>query len=247
MHMLEFALMNKTNVTLVSFLSALILAFVVLFAVVGSASADTGASPTPVPCPTQYGSGQYGGAPCPQNLTVNKQVRNPITGTYVENLLAGDATYSLKSEVVYSLKITNTSSASMSSVLVTDTLPAELKDAKVVDATRVTEEKYDASNRKLTFKLSGLGAGETRDILVKATVIDSVSVESGKDKKCEVKNYVKVETTGVNPDEDTAELCIQTQVLGKTTLPSAGVEDVLPLVPFMGMGLTGIGLFLKRK
>lgn len=229
------------NIIVTSFVTGLLFGLVVVFASV--AKADNGQTP----CPTQYGSGQYGNTPCPQNVSVNKQIRNPITGAYVENLLSGDATYSPRSEVVYSLKISNSSNATMSSVLVTDTLPQELKDGKVVDPNQVVEENYNGSSRVLTFKINDLKAGETRDIVIKATVVDSIQAPEGKDKKCEVKNHVKVEAAGQTGDEDTAELCIQTQVLGKSTLPKAGVEDVLPMLPFMGMGISGVMLLLKKK
>lgn len=213
------------------------LVLVMLFA--GKASAD-------VQCPAQYGSAQYGTVSCPANLQINKLVRNPITGFFVENLLRGDATYSPKSEVVYELKIFNSSNQSFDTVTVTDTVEAELKDPRLVDPNQAVNVS-NPDNRTLKFDIKNLAAGETRTILVKATVVDTVTPPAGDDKKCEVTNKVRVEAEGQQPDEDSADLCIQVQVLGKVSLPEAGIADYLPLLPFAGMSITGIALFMKRK
>lgn len=199
-----------------------------------------------IQCPTQYGGAQYGTTPCPQNLAVNKLVRNPITGFFVENLLRGDATYSPGSEVVYELKIFNSSNQSFDTVTITDTVEPELKDPRLVDPSQAVNVS-NPDNRTLKFDVKDLKAGETRTIKVKATVVDTVTPPTGDDKKCEVTNKVRVETAGQQPDEDTADLCIQVSVLGKVSLPEAGIADYLPLLPFAGMSITGIALFLKRS
>src|SRR3989344_8963876 len=83
-------------------------------------------------CPTQYGNGQYGTTACPPtDLVIDKKVRNPITGVFVENLLSGDATYSPGSEVSFHLKITNSGNQNFATVQVTDRLPDRLVNPKV--------------------------------------------------------------------------------------------------------------------
>ena len=190
-------------------------------------------------CATPYGP--YGTQNCPpeNDLKVDKKVKNPITGVFVDNLGSGDASYSPKSEVIYSLKISNTGSHDFSTVSVTDTLPEQLNQGKVVDSGSVIEESD--SDTTVSFKIKDLKAGESREIQVKAVVKDM----SAQDKVCGVKNKVRVEAEG-RSDEDTAEPCIQTNVLGKTTLPQAGVADYLPLVPFLGLAITGMMLVFKR-
>src|SRR3989344_1563821 len=86
------------------------------------------AAPNPVyaECNGQYGGGQYGSTACNPSISVDKKVRNPITGEFKDNLVAGDATYSTSSEVIYSLNITNSGNEDLTTVTVTDTLPNEL-------------------------------------------------------------------------------------------------------------------------
>ncbi|MEK7165517.1 MAG: hypothetical protein AAB874_01770 [Patescibacteria group bacterium] len=198
---------------------------------------------------TQYGGTQYGGTSCPQNLVVNKLVRNPITGVYVENLLSGDAAYSPRSEVVYELRITNSGSSDFDRVQVEDRVESELVNPKPVEPGIVETIEYP-NKQTVRFVIRNLKSGETRSVLVKAEVVSDVAT-GDQNRKCEVTNTVRVEAANQQPDEDSADLCIVTpqtpQVLGAKGLPEAGISDYLPLVPFMGMGLTGIMLILKKK
>lgn len=229
-------LIRKTYLVIVGILAAGVLS--------GTASADE------VLCPTVYGATQYGTTTCPQNLVVNKLVRNPITGSYVENLLDGDAAYSPRSEVIYEVRITNSSNTDFDRVQVEDTVEAELRNPRVVDVSQV-ETIETPDQQTLRFVVRNVKAGETRTVLVKAEVVSDVKVEAGKSRKCEITNKVKVETSNQQPDEDTADLCVVTpgaeEVLGAVTLPKAGLADLGPMLPFMGMTITGIALFIKKK
>lgn len=211
---------------------------------------STAASADEVLCPTQYGSTQYGTTPCPQNLVVNKLVRNPITGSFVENLLDGDAAYSPRSEVIYEVRITNSSNTDFDRVQVQDNVESELRNPRVVDTSQV-ETIETPDQQTLRFVVRNVKAGETRTVLVKAEVVSDVKVEAGKSRKCEITNKVKVEASNQQPDEDSADLCVVTpgtqEVLGAVTLPKAGLADLGPMLPFMGLTITGIALFMKRK
>lgn len=196
--------------------------------------------------------GPYG-APCPspEAIAIDKKVRNPISGVFVDNLGSDDAAYSPGSEVIFQLVITNTSAVDFGTVEVKDILPERLKDGSVVDDNKddVFEENFNSNARELTFKIKDLKAGEGREVKVKATVVSS-GFETTKDTFCGLDDKLqnKAEAKKDNLiDSDTADVCVKTQVLGVTTLPQAGVADVLPLLPFIGLGATGIALFLKRK
>jgi len=60
-------------------------------------------------------------------------------------------------------------------------------------------------------------------------------------------NTAKV-TASARPEGNTnsARFCVQQQVLGATTLPVAGFNDLLLLVPFATLGFSGIALLKKR-
>jgi fimbrial isopeptide formation D2 family protein len=198
-------------------------------------------------CTTQYGNGQYGEEVCvPTEIAVDKQVRNPVTGVFVENLLSGDAAYSPGSEVVYRLVIKNNDTVDFSEVMVKDTLPEKLTSGRVADENKdeVFEASYNSDTRELTFKIKDLKAGEGREVTILATVLGSGSFTDSL--TCDIDNRARVEAEGKS-DEDNSKICVVKDVLGVTTLPQAGPEDVIPYLPFIGTGLTGIALMLKKK
>lgn len=176
----------------------------------------------------------------PVNLTVNKEVKNPITNVFVENLGSTDPTFSPGSTVTFKLTIKNSSGETFTPVEVVDQFPDYLT---YVGST--VQGTYDAGKRRLVMKLENLIAGESRDIEVTAKVADRSAFASDRDFFC-VSNYSKV-TASARPDgdDDTAELCITTRVSGAINLPVAGFNDFATLVPFLSLG--GIGIVLLKK
>jgi len=183
-------------------------------------------------CTTQYG----GTETCrPSDLLINKQVQNPINGNFVENLSSGDSTFSPGSEVLFQLTIKNVSGETFNPVNVKDVLPSYLTFVSGPGT-------FDQASRTLTFSLENLIAGETRNVQILTKVLPTtVSFVC-------VNNYADVRAEAVGRfNSDTAQFCIQTNVLGATTLPVAGFNDYLLLLPFAGVGATGIALLKKRS
>ena len=184
-------------------------------------------------CTTQYG----GTTTCVStNLTINKQVKNPATGNFVENLGSSDPTFSVNGEAHFRLIIKNNSNQSFSTVTVKDIFPKEL----TFEAGPGT---FDKGTNTLTFPLDNLNAGESRTVELLATV-DPNKVNKDRSISCVV-NTAQVNAQN-RSDQDTAQLCIQMNILGATTLPIAGFNDFALLLPFAGLGLTGLVLLAKR-
>lgn len=188
-------------------------------------------------CTTQYG----GSSGCtPADLYINKQVKNPITGLFVENLSTTDATFSPGSEIVYRLTIRNGSGETFDPVTVRDTFPSYLNFS-------AGPGSYDSSSRTLTFNLEKLIAGQSKTVEIVAKVEPKSAFPAGKSFFCVV-NSARV-SAPARPEgaEDSAQACLQTEVLGAKVLPVAGFNDLLLVLPFAGIGLSGIALLLKRK
>ena len=181
--------------------------------------------------------GTYGnGEPTPGDLTINKQVRNPITGLFVENLGSSDATYSPNGEVLFRLIVKNASGETFDPVTVRDTFPAEMTFVSGPGT-------YDEGSNSLTFTLDKVVAGESRTVEILAKVKSSVSYG----KSCFVNSaHVSASARPAGTD-DTAQLCIQTDVLGATTLPVAGFNDLIAILPFAALGFGGIAFLRKRS
>lgn len=185
-------------------------------------------------CTTQYG----GTTTCaPTDLTVNKQVKNPVTNFFVENLSTTDPAFSPGNEVLFKLTIKNASGETFNPVTVKDTFPSYLTFV-------AGPGTYDKPSNTLTFQLKNVIAGETRAIELLAKVSDKSAFPAGKSFFC-VTNLANVSALN-RKDSDTAQLCIQTQIMGATTLPVAGFDDLLLLLPFAGVGLGGLALLRKK-
>lgn len=187
-----------------------------------------------------YGTyGCTGDCTTPNDLTVNKQVYNPITKVYVENLGPTDTTFAAGETVEFKLKVTNGSGETMD-VTLEDTLPPHM-------IWLGGDGNYDANTNKVTVKLGQMTAGSTIEVKVLAKVKDIKDLPAGKSVFCEI-NTAKV-TSPARPagDDDTAQACIATDILAAKTLPTAGFNDIAMVVPFAATALAGLTLIRKRK
>jgi len=221
--------MNKHN----------IISFIIGFAFVASVARL--ASPVYADmCTTDYGGNQT----CQSSdLTVNKQVKNPVSNVYVENLTTTDPTFAPGSEIDYRLIITNSSGRTFNPVNVKDTLPPYV--VSFIGGQPGTFN-FDTTNHILTFQLANLIAGETRSFDLRFQVANASLFPAGKSLFC-VTNVAEV-TAENRDDSDSAQACLQN---GKFTrvinLPVAGFNDFALLLPFAGVALSGFALLKGKK
>jgi len=192
-----------------------------------------GASTVFADCTNQYGST----VPCqPDNLIINKQVQDPITGTFVENITS--ARFVKGNSVIFRLTIENTSGETFQEVKVEDKLPDNL-DYVDSDPTGT----WDSGNKTVTIKLGSMPADTKRTVFVWAKVGGSFPAENTFCRD----NWAKVTATArPNGTTDIARVCITNKVLGSTTLPTAGVNDLVMMIPLLGMAGTGLALMRKK-
>jgi uncharacterized repeat protein (TIGR01451 family)/LPXTG-motif cell wall-anchored protein len=185
-------------------------------------------------CTTQYG----GSSNCtPSDLTINKQVYNPVTKTYVDNLTTTDPTFTPGNEVSYRLIVKNGSG---------ETFQANIKDILPPYMEFVSGPgTYNKDTRVLEFKMENLIAGETRTVDLIAKVVNADKFPSGKSLFCVV-NVAEVRSLN-RFDSDSAQACLQNGPVTVTKLPVAGYTDMMMLLPFAGVGLAGASLLLKKK
>lgn len=183
-------------------------------------------------CTNQYGAA----VECqPVNLTINKMVKHPTSGVFVENILSTDTPYSPRSEVLYRMVIKNTSGETMNPVTVTDQLPNE----ETFVAGPGTYSSPGKPGGTLSFMLENVIAGETHTVEV------LVKVEPVTPTKCDIVNTAKV-TSPARPsgDDDTVSICVSKAA---PTLPVAGFNDLLLVLPFVGTALGGLAMLKKKR
>lgn len=189
-------------------------------------------------CTNQYGTS----VECPPNhLVINKKVRYPTNpNLFVENLTKNDTAYSPKDEVEYDVAVTNTSSVNYATITVIDQFPSYVTFIG-------GPGRYDEKANKLTYEISNLGAGETTHNRILVRVKDTSMFPKDQDITCDIVNTATATGPDSLSDQDTSSLCVQTKVLGATTLPVAGFEDWMIILPFAAIGLLGIGLMMGKN
>lgn len=197
------------------FLSSLIL---VSFFTVKSTSAA-------VRCETQYGGTQV--CVTTGQLQVNKAVFDPQNNTFVDNLGINDHKFAPGEQVRFKISVKNVGDAAFGNVSVTDTPQSGF---------------FDLTSGNLSFNLTNLNPGETRDTEIDFKVSDT-SLLPQNNVICVI-NTAEAKADN-NSDRDTSQLCMERKVLGvqTTVLPKTGPEaGLLTLFASITGLVSGVGL-----
>lgn len=202
-------------------------------------------------CQPIYG----GGETCVQvgKISINKTVKNPVTGSFVENLNINDPKYSPTSTVNFQITVTNTGSENISSTTVKDTFPNF-----VTFVSGPKDGKFDSNSKVLTFTVGNLSAGASKTFDVSAKVADQGSLPADQGVTCVV-NQVNATSNDNQQSSDNSQFCIEKPTQPGTTTkgglkvfpapavvttPATGPE-MFPLIGLIPSGLFGI--FLRKK
>jgi uncharacterized repeat protein (TIGR01451 family) len=194
------------------------------------------------PCNSTYGQ------PCAvaKNLLINKEVQNPQSGDFVDNLGTNDPKFGPMQLVPFRVTVKNTGDATLSDVTVVDTLPNFVTFESGAGS-------FDSNSNKLTFHVVDLKAGESRSFTITAKTVAANDLPSNQGITC-VTNNAFASSEGMQTS-DNAQFCIQTQITTKgglqvfpapkvTKTPPTGPE-ALPLLGFISSAVAG--LFLKKR
>jgi uncharacterized repeat protein (TIGR01451 family)/LPXTG-motif cell wall-anchored protein len=180
-------------------------------------------------------------APPPQQLSkqlnLNKQVKHPENGQYVENLQFGDVRFLPEQEISFKIEVKNNGQTELTNIQVKDTLPNFLDFVS-------GPGNYDASSRTLNFTVDKLRQGESKSYEVKAKVKNAEELQANM-ATC-ITNFAEARVDEL-VSQDTAALCIESRVLGITReLPKTGSEG--PILMLMLSFVTFAGsVFLYRQ
>ena len=193
-----------------------------------------------------YGAyGAYGTGAQNESLLVDKKVGMSSVATkggttkitVVDNLASNDSRFAPGENVYFKIKVKNTSDVKQSNITVKDVLPAYLEP--------VNMPNYDANTRTIILADNlSLEAGKGTVFTVNTKVVAQNQLPADQGVMC-VYNKAYGSNASVS-DEDAAQFCIEKQVIGVTTQPSAGPEYGMGLLALQMIGL-GSGLYLKRR
>lgn len=194
------------------------------------------------PVSAQYG--QYGGETPSYSILIDKMVGKPTqtkggsqTVTYVDNLSPSDPRFSPNQQVWFKIKVKNTSNQNLTAVQVTDYVPQYLMPTE-------GPGKWNPDNRTISWNAGDFAVDEEKVYYIKMQVFDQSLLPSDKGLFCVV-NKVEAKKDNVAYDDDTAQLCIEKQVVGAKTVPQAGPEYGMILLTLNLLGM-GFGIKLKK-
>lgn len=147
---------------------------------------------------------QYGGPISYGQLTINKEVRNPATGVYVDNLGLKDAHYVADNAVFFRITIQNNSNSYVSKVTVTDYLPPYVL--------YVSGGTYSPTTRQIALYFDNVLVGERRSTVLQVRVASLLQLPGAKSLLCPV-NKVVATSAEVGSAEDTSQFCIEKAVM----------------------------------
>jgi len=187
----------------------------------------------------QYG--QYGGETPSYSLLIDKMVAKPgtqkgETAQYVDNLSPSDPRYTPGQDVWFKIKVKNTANVALQAVEVKDYVPEYILPIE-------GPGKWDPQTRTITFNAGDFAVDEEKTYYIRMRVYDQSLLPADKGLFCLVNKATA--RNNVTYDEDTAQLCIEKQVLGVTKVPSAGPEMGLALLAG-NLILAGVGIKLKK-
>lgn len=185
-------------------------------------------------CVPVYG----GGVQCPRvgQVLIDKTVRNPSTGVFVDNLGLSDPKYRPASFVTFRLTVKNSGDQALEKVIVVDKIP-QFVDFMTGPGT------YDAKNKTLTFEVKNLDGGSSQVFEITGRVVHQAVLPEAKNVVC-ITNVVDAKADS-QTDRDESQFCIEKR-MEVPTVPKAGPEDWLLILTGLSTVLTS-GLYLRRK
>lgn len=203
-------------------------------------------------CQTIYG----GGGSCEQNapVTINKQVQNPESLAFVENLIPTDPQIKGGQAITFKLTITNPTNAAVNNIVVDDIFPPYIT---YTDG----EGTYDGTDKILHITLDQLKSKEVKTFIVKGQVSANTELPNDILKLCVINqaratadNKVSQDNTLTCLKKDTTTQTTQSQVTrgglriypttsAKST-PKTGPEMLATLSLFP---LAAFGFLLRNK
>lgn len=195
------------------------------------------------PVSAQYG--QYGQPAPVESIFIDKQVSKPVTkskgGTlqyeYVDNLTPSDVRFQPGMDIYFKLRVKNTSSVTLNNVMVTDKVPWYLDP---IEGPGV----YDANSRIVSFNAGTFSPNEEKIFYFKMQWFSQDKLPADRGLMC-ISNYARAYTNNTS-DDDTAQACVEKQVIGVKQAPKAGPE--MNILMLMGeLSVLGLGFKLRKK
>lgn len=194
-------------------------------------------------CTPIYG----GGVSCPKRgeIVIDKQIANPDSGVFVDNLTEFDAKFDPEEEITFRLFLRNTGSDNINEIEVKDIFP----DFTTFISGPGEFKREETKNGTLTFKVFNLAAGESREYWIRAKAFPAKDLPENT--ICKIVNRAQAKADD-RFNEDLAQFCIAKQPVSKggvpvvKEVPKTGATE-MAVVGTVFTTLAGVGMILRKR
>ena len=193
-----------------------------------------------------------GGEVCPEKqvkFTINKLVQTSGKGgEFIENLTTGDPKFATGQNVNFKIVVENTGDSDITNLNVVDEFGEFLTFVAGVG-------NANQGAKQITFVVGTLKKGEKREFIITAKTAEQGLLPANQTVTC-TQNMVKASVSEGSVAQDSAQICIEKQILGITPAPQILEKQKVKEIPATGPELLGLaalaplgalGIYLRRK
>lgn len=170
-------------------------------------------------------------------INLNKQVKNPQNGQFVENLNFNDYRFLPEQEVIFKLEVRNSGQVDLNNIQIKDKVP------DFVDFIS-GPGNFDNNTKTLNFTIDRLKPGESKAYELTAKIKKEAELPANMG-TC-LTNFAEARMNEL-VSQDTAVFCVETRVLGVTReLPKTGMASSVAVV-LASSSLLVTSLYLLRR
>lgn len=171
-----------------------------------------------------------------KTLSVDKKLRSIWDSEYVDNISSSTRIFAEDQVVEFKIKVTNTGTANMKNIKVTDELPPFL-------SLIFFPGTYDSTNNKVEWTIDELNAGHSQEFLIRAKIDKSENVYT----VTKETNVAKASVDNINEKDDAVYyIGNKNETKGEVIVPETGNASLV--IETIGVIATGIsGLALRKK
>jgi len=177
----------------------------------------------------QYVPPPYGEVAPTVQILIDKKIKNPESGDYVDNLGVNDYHFAPGEEIRFKIQVKNTGETTFGKIEVKDYLP----------------EYVELVSGKTEIEYQDLKSDESYEFELLVKVVSAEKIPDDQMVYCVI-NKATVKANDQS-DEDTAQLCIEKKVLGVAVQPEVGANLLVLGLGFLGISALGILLKVRER
>lgn len=178
----------------------------------------------------------YGNGEPSRQIVIDKQVKPDNWSEWYDNISIDKYVFIADDIIEFKIVVKNSGEDDLTNVEVIDYLPDFVN---LISA----PAGYTQDGQEIKWNAGHFNPGEEKEYFLTVQVVDSEQLE-GKGGFC-ITNKVQTQAETGEWDEDTAEICIESRILGATEMPEAGAEVAIGVLA--SLALAGIGALTKRR